>query len=37
MIDTLDYGTNAINFKHFFELMTYYKDERGFGDSNEAE
>ncbi len=37
MIDTLDYGINAISFKHFFELMTYYQNERGFGYSNEAE
>ncbi len=37
MIDTLDYGTNDISFKHFFELMNYYKDEKGFGGSDEAE
>jgi hypothetical protein len=37
MIDTLDYGHNGISFKHFFELMTYYKEERGFGNSDQAE
>lgn len=37
MIDTLDYGHNEIDFKHFFELMNYYKDERGFGSSDEAD
>ena len=37
IIDTLDYATNNISFKHFFELMKYYKDERGFGSSNQAE
>jgi hypothetical protein len=31
MIDTLDYGHNSIGFDHFFELMTYYRNERGFG------
>jgi len=35
MIDTLDYGHNAISFKHFFELMNYYKDERGFGNKDD--
>ena len=37
IIDTLDYATNNISFKHFFELMKYYKEERGFGGSDEAE
>lgn len=37
MIDTLDYGHNGIDFRHFFELMTYYKEERGFGNSDQAE
>lgn len=37
MIDTLDYGHNAISFQHFFELMNYYKYEQGFGVSDEAE